>query len=137
MGEEGRSEEERGEEEERRRGEKRRREEGEKERRRGGREKEKRRREEGEKERRRRGGREKEGRRRRGGKSCKLFHTEAWRQYASELTYEWLSECSFSCYGRSAGETHSSLPHTAASALMSDRIWTPAQLITATQSHLH
>ena len=136
MGEEGRSEEERGEEEERRRGEKRRREEGEKERRRGGREKEKRRREEGEKERRRRGGREKEGRRR-GGKSCKLFHTEAWRQYASELTYEWLSECSFSCYGRSAGETHSSLPHTAASALMSDRIWTPAQLITATQSHLH
>ena len=69
------------------------------------------------------------------GGGLKLF-TLRHGGYTIEWSYEWLSECSFSCRGRSVGETHSALPHAAASALMSDRLWTPAQLITATQSHL-
>ena len=76
----------------------------------------------------------KRGREGRGG-GLKLF-TLRHGGYTIEWSYEWLSECSFSCRGRSVGETHSALPHAAASALMSDRLWTPAQLITATQSHL-
>ena len=51
--------------------------------------------------------------------------------------YQTGSVCAvFGCCGRSVDEDHSTHPRTTASALMADRLWTPALLIIATPPSL-